>query len=205
MTKDWTNVTLDEYMQICDLLTDGYDKEDLIMNEIQILYHTDPYKMSIPDFHKAVKELEFLSKDMPKMKVKDSYNLNGNVYYLHKSLSEFKMGQYVDFERIAKTEKGIDMYPDFIALFLTPEKEGDYGDGYDVEEVAKEIRKYMSVADAFSVANFFLRLSKAYTVRFLWYSMFKTTMTVKDRKRRREIWQKTRELMKTIINGDVCL
>ena len=50
-----------------------------------------------------------------------------------------------------------------------------------------------------------MRLSKAYTVRFLWYSMFKTTMAVKDRKRRREIWQKTRELMKTIINGDVCL
>ena len=202
---DWSNISIQEYIDLQSLLLDneeGLEQEDLIMREIQILYDRNPYTMSLPEFKKCVDGLKFLQKEMPKMKVKDHYNLNGNIYYLHKSLSEFKMGQYIDYERIMKSGKGIDVYADFIALFLTPDKDDSYGDGYDVATVIKEIRQYMSIADACSIAAFFLRLSKAYTVASLWSSMQKATKAMKNRKEKKALRKKMKELMKMIISGE---
>lgn len=201
----WTNISLNEYMELQNLLLEneeGLSEEDLIMQEIQLLYGKNPYIMTMSEFKKSIEGLKFMQKEMPKMKVKDCYNLNGNIYYLHKSLSEFKMGQYIDYERILKSKKGVDVYADFIALFLTPNKDDSYGDGYDVTTVIKEIKQYMSIADATSIATFFLHLSKAYTVRFLWYSMHKATKNLKDRKTKRDLRKKTKQLIKMIIAGE---
>lgn len=199
---DWCNVSLQEYIDLQDLLlnnTDELEKEDLVMQQVQILYNRNPYNMGLPEFRKCVEGLKFLNKEMPKMKVRDQYNLGGNVYTLHKSLSDFRLGQYIDYERIMKDKKGVEMYASFIALFLTPSQCDIYGDGYDVGSVIEDINKYMSIADACSIAAFFLRLSKACTVRFLWYSMHKATRKIKDRKTRRDLRKKTRQLAKSIL------
>ena len=137
---------------------------------------------------------------MPKMKVKDEYWLNGNKYYLHKKLSDFRVAQFMDYEQIIKNNKGIDAYPQFISLFMTPSSDGAYGDGYDVARVADDIRKYMSIADADSIANFFLRQSKAYIVTFLW-STHRSMRKMMNRKEKRELRKKTMKLIKMIING----
>ena len=200
----WNNVSLQEYIDLQTLLLNEEQREDedLIMGEIQLLYGKNPYAMPLPEFHQCINGLSFLSKEMPKMKVKDQYNLNGNVYFLHKSLSDFKVGQYMDYERIIKEKKGLDMYAEFIALFLTPSQSDSYGDGYDVPTVVNDILNYMSIADACSITAFFLRLSKAYIIRFLWSSIRRTTRTMKDRKTKRELKKKTRQMIKMIAVGE---
>jgi hypothetical protein len=135
---DWTNISLGEYIELQHLTLDNPDKledEDIMLNQIQLLYGKNPYSMPIQEFRKCVEGLKFTTQKMPKMRMRDTYNLNGNTYHLHRKLNEFKVGQYIDFERIMKTKKGIEAYPDFIALFLTPDKDGSYGDGYDVQTV----------------------------------------------------------------------
>lgn len=201
---DWTNISLGEYIELQDAtLENGEDQEDIVMQQVQILYNKNPYSMSMPEFRKAVEGLKFMTKPLPKMKVKEHYMLNGNAYFLHKSLSDFKVGQYIDYERIMKEKKGIEAYAEFIALFLTPDPEQDYGDGYDVGTVVKDIRKYMSIADACSIAAFFLKLSKAYTVHFLHYSMSAAMAGMKDRKARKELKKKTRKLIRMVLTGEL--
>ena len=201
----WTNISIEEYIELQDVVLENeeeLEQEDIILREIQILYNVDPLTLDLQKFKKYVESLRFMSQPMPNMKVKDKYNLNGNIYYLHKKLEQFKVGQYIDYQRIMQSKNGIGSYPEFIALFLTPEEDGVYGDGYDVAQVIADIRKYMSIADATSIAGFFLRSSKIYTTLSLWYSMWTTRKAIKNRKTRRLLRKKTMQLMNLVLNGD---
>ena len=200
----WNNISIDEYIQLQDAVLDNeeeLEQEDIILREIQILYHEDPITLDLIKFKKYVESLRFMAQPIPKMKIKDSYNLGGNIYYLHKKLEQFKVGQYIDYQRIMQTEKGVEAYPDFIALFLTPDEDGVYGDGYDVSEVINAVKQYMSIADATSIAGFFLRQSKIYTALSLLYSQWKTRKTIKNRKTRKQLRKKTMQLVNLVLSG----
>jgi len=202
---DWTNITIQQYIELQDIVLENeeeLEQEDIILREIQILYHIDPLTLDLPKFKKYVESLRFMSQPMPNMKVKDKYNLNGNIYYLHKKLEQFKVGQYIDYQRIMQTKKGIESYPEFIALFLTPEEDGTYGDGYDVAQVIADIKKYMSIADATSIAAFFLKSCKMFTALSLFSSMWRTRKVVKDRKTRKQLRKKTMQLINLVLNGE---
>lgn len=201
----WTNISIEEYIELQDVVLDNeeeLEQEDTILREIQILYHVDPLTLDLPKFKKYVESLRFMSQPMPNMKIKDRYNLGGNIYYLHKKLEQFKVGQYIDYQRIMQTKKGIETYPEFLALFITPEEDGVYGDGYDVAQTIADIRKYMSIADATSIAAFFLKSSKLYTALSLWFSNRKARKAIKDRKKRKELKKKTMQLINLVLNGE---
>lgn len=201
----WNNISIEEYIELQDVVLENeeeLEQEDIILREIQILYHVDPMTLDLPKFRKYVESLRFMSQPMPNMKIKDSYNLGGNIYYLHKKLEQFKVGQYIDYQRIMQTNKGIEAYPEFIALFLTSEQDGVYGDGYDVAQVIADIRKYMSIADATSIAGFFLQQSKMFTALSILSSMWRTRKTVKDRKTRKQLRKKTMQLISLVLNGE---
>lgn len=203
LPPSWTNISVGEYLDIQELVTENAGKmenEDIVMNEIRIIYGRNPYTMSMTEFHKCLEHISFLSTKMPRMKVKDEYWLNGNKYYLHKKLNDFRVAQFMDYQQIMKSNKGIDAYPQFISLFLTPSSDAVYGDGYDVAMVANDIRKYMSIADADSIANFFLRQSKAYIVTFLWF-IHRSARKMMSRKEKRELRKKTMKLIRMVING----
>ncbi len=202
---DWTNISIQQYIELQDLVLvneEELEQEDIVLREIQILYHVDPLTLDLPKFKKYVESLKFMSQPMPNMKLKNKYNLGGNIYYLHKRLEQFKVGQFIDYQRIMQTKKGVDAYPEFIALFLTPEEDGAYGDGYDVAQATSDIRKYMSIADASSIAAFFLRQSKLYIVLSLLYSQLKARKTIKDKKTRKMMKKKTIQLTSLVMNGD---
>ena len=201
----WTNISIDEYIQLQDAVLDNdeqLEKEEIILREIQLLYHEDPLTMDLPKFKKYVESLRFMAQPIPKMKIKGSYNLGGNIYYLHKKLEQFKVGQYVDYQRIMQEKKGVEAYPDFIALFLTPDEDGVYGDGYDVAQVISDVRQYMSIADATTIAGFFLQQSKIYIALSLLYSQWKTKKTIKDRKTRKQLKKKTMQLINLVLSGE---
>lgn len=202
---DWTNITVQQYIELQDLIfnnEDELDQEDIMLQEIQILYKVDPLLLDLQTFKEYVESLKFMRKEMPKMKIKDKYNLGGNIYYLHKKLEQFKVGQYIDYQRIMQTKKGIEASPDFIALFLTTEQDGTYGDGYDVAQVIADIKKYMSIADANSITAFFLKSCKLYTILSLLYSNRKARKTIKNRKTRKTLKKKTMELVNLVLNGE---
>lgn len=197
---DWTNVTLGQYIELQDLiLSTDIDKEDIVLREIQVLYGCDPYALDINTFKKYVESLNFMTKPMPKMKLKEQYNLGGTTYFLHKKLEQFKVAQYIDYQQIIKNNNGIGSYPEFLSLFLTPGENVSYGDGYDVAKAVEDIRNYMSIAEADSIAAFFLGSSKIYTSLSLLYSFWKTKKLVKDKKKRKILRNKTMNLIEMIL------
>lgn len=201
----WANISIEEYIELQDVVLENeeeLEQEDIVLREIQILYHVDPLTLDLPKFRKYVESLRFMSQPMPNMKIKDRYNLGGNIYYLHKKLEQFRVGQYIDYQRIMQTKKGVEAYPEFIALFLTPSENDVYGDGYDVATVINDIRKYMSIADATSIAGFFLASSRLFTAISLLYSNWKTKKTIKDRKTRKTLKKKTMQLISLVLNGE---
>lgn len=197
----WPNISINEYIDLQNLLLDneeGLEREDQLMQELQILYGVNPLSLDMPTFKKYVESLKFMAQPIPKMKIKNEYLIDGKWYTLHKQLNEFKVGQYIDYQQIMNEKKGVEAYAEFIALFLIPNG-CEYNEGYDIAKAVKDIGNYMSIADAMAIAAFFLKYCRLYTALSLLYSQRKATKTIKDRSKRKEMKAKTKRLLRLIL------
>ena len=200
---NWTNLSLNKYNQIKDVFLDAeYTDEDRLLAQVQIIFDKDPLKLSMKELHKYIGELKFFSEKVPKMKLKDTYNLGGNVYVLKKNLKDFTVAQWIDFQNFIKEGTDTDNYANIISIFFFPKGEEEYAEGYDVEQVRSDINNYLSVADALSISSFFLNFRKVLLVRFLLYTRKMTLKNPLTRKQRKAVKKEMRLLLKTTLAGD---
>ena len=200
---NWTNLSLNKYNQIKDVFLDAeYTDEDRLLAQVQIIFEKDPLKLSMKELHKYIGELKFFSEKVPKMKLKDSYNLGGNVYILKKNLKDFTVAQWIDFQNFIKEGTDTDNYANIISIFFFPKGEEEYAEGYDVEQVRSDINNYLSVADALSISSFFLNYRKVLLIRSLLYTRKMTLKNPLTRKQRKAVKKEMRRLLKTTLAGD---
>lgn len=200
---NWTNLSLNKYNQIKDVFLDAeYTDEDRLLAQVQIIFEKDPLKLSMKELHKYIGELKFFSEKVPKMKLKDSYNLGGNVYILKKNLKDFTVAQWIDFQNFIKEGTDTDNYANILSIFFFPKGEEEYAEGYDVEQVRSDINNYLSVADALSISSFFLNYRKVLLIRSLLYTRKMTLKNPLTRKQRKAVKKEMRRLLKTTLAGD---
>lgn len=200
---NWTNLSLNKYNQIKDVFLDAeYTDEDRLLAQVQIIFGKDPLKLSMKELHKYIGELKFFSEKVPKMKLKDTYNLGGNVYILKKNLKDFTVAQWIDFQNFIKEGTDTDNYANILSIFFFPKGEEEYAEGYDVEQVRSDIDNYLSVADALSISSFFLNFRKVLLVRSLLYTRKMTLKNPLTRKQRKAVKKEMRLLLKTTLAGD---
>ncbi len=200
---NWTNLSLNKYNQIKDVFLDAeYTDEDRLLAQVQIIFEKDPLKLSMKELHKYIGELKFFSEKVPKMKLKDTYNLGGNVYILKKNLKDFTVAQWIDFQNFIKEGTDTENYANILSIFFFPKGEEEYAEGYDVEQVRSDIDNYLSVADALSISSFFLNYRKVLLVRSLLYTRKMTLKNPLTRKQRKVVKKEMRRLLKTTLVGD---
>ena len=200
---NWTQLSLNKYNQIKDVFLDAeYTDEDRLLAQVQIIFGKDPIKLSMKELHKYIGELKFFSEKVPKMKLKDSYNLGGNVYVLKKNLKDFTVAQWIDFQNFIKEGTDTDNYANIISIFFFPKGEEEYAEGYDVEQVRSDINNYLSVADALSISSFFLNYRKVLLILSLLYTRKMTLKNPLTRKQRKAVKKEMRLLLKTTLAGD---
>lgn len=202
---DWNDVSLNKFNEIKELILDTeLDDEERVMYQIQVLFGVDPNRITIPELRGYVKEMGFLSKPIPKMRLKDTYNLGSNKYVLRKRLEDFTVAQWMDWQAFIKENNGSENYPKLLSVFLFPEGHDDYNEGYNIENVREDIGNYMSIPDAMAVSSFFLKCHRRLLTRFLLSTLRKTLQTAtplkwKERMKIRMIyWRQIGEL----ISGD---
>lgn len=200
---DWTTLSINKFNQIKELVLDPeYSEEDRLLYEIQILFDVDPFKLSMSQLNYFTKQMVFLSKPIPKMKVKEKYKLGYNTYILDKRLSSFTVAQWIDWRHLI-TDGGTDTenYANLMSVFLIPEGKSEYNEGYDIEEVKKDIGNYMSIADAMAISAFFLNYQKALLIRSLLYSRRMTLKTKLPREQRKKVRKEYRRALIAVITG----
>ena len=199
---NWTDVSLKQYNDIKEIyLNPDYTEEDRIILLINILFGIDALKLKTSELNKYINDLKFLNTTPPKMKLRDRYRLGQNTYILKKDLKDFKVCQWIDFQNFLKNGSDTDNYANLLSVFFIPEGEKEYGE-YDVESVRQDINNFLSIADANSIASFFLRYQKGLSIAFLLYTRKKVLKTPMNRKQKKELKNQFRKLIwQTIFRG----
>ena len=201
---DWTKVSLKQYNNVKEIyLNPDFSDEDRIILLIKILFGVDTLKLKPSELNKYINDLKFLNTTPPKMKLKDKYKLGENWYILRRNLKDFTVAQWIDFQNFLKNGSDTDNFANLLSVFFLPEEETEYGENYNVEEVRQDINNFLSIADANSIAGFFLTYQKALLIRSLLYTRKKTLKTSITREQKRKVKKQFRKLIwKTIFRGD---
>ena len=202
---NWFNISLKKYIELKDLYLDPeITDEDRLFYQIKILFDIDPLKLKPKELHKYINEMRFLGEKIPKVKLKSKYVLGQNTYVLKKDLKDFNVSMWIDFQNFLKEGSDIDNYAKLLSVFFFPEGKDvkDYGEGYDIEGVRQDKNNFLSIADASSMAGFFLTYQKGLLIRFLLSIKRKILKTPLEKMEKKKIKKEFRKLIwKTIFRG----
>ena len=199
---DWTKVSLKQYNDIKEIfLNPEISEEDRLILLINILFGIDALKLKTSELNKYINDLKFLNTTPPKMKLRDKYKLGEKYYILKRNLKDFTVAQWIDFQNFLKNGSDTDNYANLLSVFFIPENQTEYGE-YDVESVRQDINNHLSIADASSLAAFFLTYHKASFLLFLKSTKRKILKTPMEKTEKKKIKREMRKLIwKTIFRG----
>lgn len=157
----WEKITVNVFEKLNNAINDaevtGNNEIDLLNKQIAILsVLCDVDEDTIADLHtsefsRLVNETNFLN-EPPKKNVIDKITLNGKKYEIFLSISDMTMSQYIDFQTLfPKRDKE---FKRILSIFVIP-KGCNYNEGYDIEQVIKDIGEYMPITDANNIMFFF--------------------------------------------------
>ena len=200
---DWTKVSLKQYNDIKEIvLNPDFSEEDRLILLINILFGIDALKLKTSELNKYINDLKFLNTTPPKMKLKEKYKLGENWYILKRNLKDFTVAQWIDFQNFLKNGSDTDNYPNLLSVFFIPEGETEYGENYNIEQVRQDINNYLSIADANSIASFFLTYQKASLIASLLSTKRKIMKAPLEKKEKKKIKKQFRKLIwKTLLTG----
>ena len=201
---NWTDISIKQYNEIKDLYLDtDLSDEDRLILQINILFGVDALKLKTTELHKYVNDMKFLGEKVPKMKIKHEYKLGGNVYTLKKELKDVTVAQWLDFQNFLKDGGGdTDNYANLLSVFFFPKGEDEYGDGYDIEQVRRDINNHLSIAEAISISSFFLIYRKILSILFLLYTKKQILKTPLTKEQKRRVKKEMRKLIIATFRGD---
>ena len=159
----WSDITLEQYMLIQEIKKQ--DSLDIMVELIKILLKIeDPEELPYTEFLKYTQQLEFMSKEIEKVPLKDTYQINGRNYKLENNVMLLSTSQVIDYRNYAKEDNHI---AKLLSVFLIPEGH-KYNDGYDIEQVVNDIldldiKTVISMLDFFTTCwKEFIKVSVAY-------------------------------------------
>ena len=200
---NWTDVSLKKYIEIKDLYLDPeFSDEDRIILLINILFGVDALKLKTTELNKYIEQMKFLGEKVPKMKIREKYKLGENWYILRRNLKDFTVAQWIDFQNFLKNGSDTDNYANLLSVFFIPEDEEEYGENYNVEQVRQDINNFLSIADANSIAGFFLTYQKGLLIASLLYTRKKVLKTPLEKTEKKKIKKEFRKLIwQTLLAG----
>lgn len=144
--KNWSDITLQQYYQIKELLTN--EDEYTVLNILDVLYGIDSASLPLSALSKYNNALDFLKDEIPVVDIKKKYNINGHTYESNLELTKVSTAQFIDYQNYLKEQK----YEKLISVLFIPEGH-QYNDGYNIKEVQDDIL-HMSMVDVQSIAFF---------------------------------------------------
>lgn len=171
--KSWNDISINTFNKLKEIKINSNDSIELLDSNIallSILCDVDEdtiASLTTSEFSTLLSQTTFLS-TLPKVKIQDTYTINGNKYEVFLTLKDMSVAQYIDFQTFYKDQDKY--YKELLACFLIP-KGKKYGDGYDIQKVIDDIGNHLSIVDANSILFFFVLLYQSLTKATLTYSI----------------------------------
>lgn len=133
---NWKDVTLEQFLQLKELINIEDDTERLLSIS-ELLLGEKVSELPVAEYTKRIKELDFLKTEIPTNQIVNKITINGNTYCIDAVIGRITTAQYIDYDNYIKKDES---YDKILSVFFIPNNH-KYNDGYDIEEVLKDIRQ----------------------------------------------------------------
>lgn len=195
MINNWNDVDLKTHNELYRIAQNPYDTEEDKRFKTAAFLNGITYDQLLNQPLTATTQMmegtAFLYEKPKPVKIKKEYNLNGRIYCPFKNASEMSTAQYIDYQSII-VENFEEHLMELMSIILIP-KGHNYNDGYDNEQVLKDIET-LSVTEALGIADFFLRQYRRSLTKTLLYS--KAEMWLAIRKMPKDLREEARNKAK---------
>ena len=162
MKKSWRDVTIDEYFNLVDRLSDEglteYEREVILVSFVMGVAEDKVWDMTIGEFRANQLNTAF----MKEFNVERDCNfktiqLAGEKYDVCTDLHNFTVAQYIDFQTFyAQRKDNANILASLLACFIIPRGHG-YAEGYDVNDLKLKIINGLDILTAEELLFFFLK------------------------------------------------
>ena len=162
MKKSWRDVTIYEYFNLVDRLSDEglteYEREVILVSFVMGVAEDKVWDMTIGEFKANQLNTAF----MKEFNVERDCNfktiqLAGEKYDVCTDLHNFTVAQYIDFQTFyAQRKDNADILASLLACFIIPSGHG-YAEGYDVNDLKLKIINGLDILTAEELLFFFLK------------------------------------------------
>ena len=177
LPKDWSEVTLEQYIQLYELNEmDGSEEERAIailsvMSGVSI---EDLREVRLSDIGRMIKRLDFLVKTQPTGKVSRFFPLRWNGYRIVKNAKSLSAGQYIDLNYFMQNSRSPQNFPDIMAILMQPTRFGFVRKKKPLEHAKiREDAKHLPMTVVKPLTDFFLQAYGDLEVTMSEYSLKK--------------------------------
>ena len=204
IAKNWDEMTFDIWLEEQEILqdkdTDAVDKNVRLVALMYGISEEEAYNQELNTFSELLDGIGWLGKNPEVPPVAPAYQINGKTYIVNLNPQKVTTAQYIDFKSLDINDPS--NIPDALTIVMVPSGHV-YNDGYDLEEVRKDIYESLRIPHALAITRFFFHYYKELTVsslQSLTRTLRKEARRTKDKERKNQIQnqiQKTEELIRT--------
>lgn len=205
----WRDVTINEYFDLVERLSDESLKEyEKIVIKIAFINNLDEesvWAMNINEFRKLQVESIWLDEFNIKTDIKfKNITIGNNKYFIDTNLQNFSVSQYIDFQSFyPKYKKDKKVLGNILACFIIPVNK-QYADGYDIQDLVRQINESIDIMTAQEILFFFLKqylISMRATANYFNWQMKKIMKKMKDKQKAAELMSQWEDTKKNILAG----
>lgn len=205
MINNYRDLTIEKYIELYEIEVHGMEEIDIQSNIIAILSDMtvdEVLDLPIPQYKKLVQQTAFMTVP-PQVKARkiSKVTINGKEYKVLEKVEDMTTGQYIDYQSYLQKNE-VKMLPYILSCLIIPKGE-KYGESDTIEDM-----KQMSVEEALTISNFFMKQSLTLTnatLRYLEWQMKRKMKKMKEetvKQKMMEAIQNLRSLRNLLKNGD---
>lgn len=160
--KSWKDVTIDEYFDLCERLSDDtltdYEKIIIKISFITGKSEDEIWNLTWTEFRELQVEALWMDEFNINENVKfKSIEINKQKYSIDTNLQNFTVAQYIDFQTFfPKRKENQRIIGNILACFIIPQGK-KYAEDYDIKELVDNINSNLDIMTANEIMFFFLK------------------------------------------------
>lgn len=162
MKKSWRDVTIYEYFDLVDRLSDEglteYEREVILVSFVMGVTEDKVWDMTIGEFRANQLNTAFMKEfNVARDCNFKTISIDGEKYDVCTDLHNFTVAQYIDFQTFyAQRKDNANILASLLACFIIPRGHG-YAEGYDVNDLKLKIINGLDILTAEELLFFFLK------------------------------------------------
>lgn len=173
--KGWCDVSLKKFEELATVLEKSSGNPyEITARTIAVLTGLDyedvrKWPVSVLNSSELVDALKFITTEPQKRMPEETIVMNGKKYQVFLYPQKWTAGMWLDYNAVMKDESVNGKLARIIACFVVP-KGCEYGEGYEYDDVVKEISENIDIETALGMSGFFQLEFSAYVKALLAYS-----------------------------------